>query len=153
MFARGFANALRLSLGEVVAELIRVYLPGLDEDAVADIMEEVLPTPEDRPLQVDHEELQAVLQGDACIFKERQDAATIPPAGPKEMEQDIAEHVAKLQQRAQHKRNTLKGEPPSERPAPTAATASADAWAAVLPAQIPTQHWSGKGGAWWTAEA
>ena len=59
-------------MGQLIAELIRHFLPGLDEEQIADLMEEVLPTSETTPLQVDTEELKAVLEGDAVIFEERQ---------------------------------------------------------------------------------
>ena len=57
-----------------MAELIQVCLPGADAEKIAAIMEEVLPTAEEAPLQVDSEELRAVLEGDAAIVQERRES-------------------------------------------------------------------------------
>jgi hypothetical protein len=146
-------------LGQLIAELIRFFLPGLDEEQIADLMEEVLPTSETTPLQVDTEELKAVLEGDAVIFEERQqrDREVDCPNGPRAMEFEIAEQAAKLRQVAQKKKLNKatqaavapEGRPDDHAGAPGSADNTTDTVATVVG---KSRHWTGKGGAHWTAQ-
>jgi hypothetical protein len=130
----------RLGLGQLVGELIRAFLPGLDEGQVADIMEEVVDPAETPPLQVDIEELRAVLEGDAVVLQERLGSATEPPSASKVMEREIAEHAVRLRGAARAKSTVA--QPPAANPP-----------AANPPESAPAAlHWTGKGGAHWTSQ-
>ena len=135
-------------MGQLIAELIRHFLPGLDEEQIADLMEEVLPTSETKPMQVDAEELRAVLEGDAVIYEEQQEGDF--PTGPKAMESEIAEQAAKLR-RAARKKNTSTSTQAAVAPEGQAADAPGSADDAP-DAVAKGQHWTGKGSARWTAE-
>ena len=127
---------LRLSLGQLIAELIQVCLPWADANKIAAIMEEVLPTAEEAPLEVDFEDLKAVLEGDAAILQERREKATDKTSNHATMEREIAEQAAQLR-RAGRVKSQAAGQPLAvKRDAPEAAIA----------------HWAGKGGAHWTAK-
>ena len=135
-----------MGLGQLIAELIRVLLPGLDEDEIADIMEDILTTPEDLPFQVDSEELSAVLEGDAVIFQERLHSALDRNSAQGRMEQEIAEQASKLRSRARAKKIQVVRTP--EQPA---AVAHQDVTAADVLIEHD-EHWTGKGGARWTSQ-
>lgn len=135
-----------MGLGALSALLIRKLVPGADEDTVADIMEEILPTPDDMPLHVDPEELEGVLQGDAQVFADRQRAAEELLPEPAAQEEEIAAEVRKLRAQA-HKR---KGEASA-----AAAAAAHRLRQAPLPATSMPEakcHWQGKGLTRWTRE-
>jgi hypothetical protein len=127
---------LRLSLGQLIAELIQVCLPGANADKIAAIMEEVLPTAEEAPLQVDSEELRAVLEGDAAIIQERRDKASDKTSSHATMEREIAEQAARLRREGRVKSQS------AGRPVTVELHTSAEA----------IGHWAGKGGARWTAK-
>lgn len=135
-------------MGQLIAELIRHFLPGLDEEQIADLMEEVLPTSETKPMPVNTEELRAVLEGDAVIYEEQQEGDF--PTGPKAMEAEIAEQAAKLRQAAR-KRNASTSTRAAVAPAGQAADAPGSA-ADPTDTVAKGHHWTGKGSAHWTAQ-
>ena len=139
---------IRLGLGQLIAELIRHFLPGLDEEQIADLMEEVLPTSETKPMQVDTEELRAVLEGDAVVYEEQREGDF--PTGPRAMESEIAEQAAKLR-RAARKKNTSTSTQAAVAPEGQAAAAPGSADDAT-DAVAKGHHWTGKGSAHWTAQ-
>lgn len=109
--------------------LIKKHMPGLDDDQVAAILEEVLPTPDETSLPIDASELRAVLGADAAILEARQEEIKDPASFRASMHQDIAEQAAKLRrQAAQAKGSQAARAPGTER------------------------HWTGKGGAHWSAD-
>jgi hypothetical protein len=127
---------LRLSLGQLIAELIQVCLPWADANKIAAIMEEVLPTAEEAPLQVDSEELKAALEGDAAIFQERREKATDKTSSHATVEREIAEQAAQLRRAGKVKSRAAGQHLAVEHDAPEAAIT----------------HWAGQGGAHWTAK-
>lgn len=135
----------RLGLGSLINELIHFFLPELEADQIADIMEEVLTTSEEQPLQVDAAELAAVLGGDAVIFEERQEDKTgSRTSGRTAMEQEIKEQAAHLRRSA---RSAFQAAAAPDKPVATAENA-----AAGIHSNAGVQYWTGKGGARWTAK-
>lgn len=134
-------------MGQLISELMRFFLPGLDEEEIADLMEEVLPTSEVEPLQIGAEELRAVLEGDAAVVEARQEHAADKSSGHAAMEQEIIEQAAQLRRAARSRK---------ARAAQASATSEQQAAVAPDPGVTPKlggQHWTGKGGAHWTAQA
>ena len=156
-----FDFILRLGLGELISKLIQEHVPGADEETVADIMEGLLPTPAEMPLQVDAEELRGVLQDDAILFEERQKAALQPGPEAAAQEQEIAEEVQKLRRRVQAKKEAIRKTTHSGSPHGPGASAAAGGASAAAGGAPPApqesaekgQHWQGKGHVSWQSEA
>ena len=134
-----------MGLGQLIAQLIRCLLPGLDEDSIADVMADILTTPEDLPFQVDSEELSAFLQCDAIIFQERLHSALDRNSVQGRMEQEIADQASKLHSIAPAK--TIQVVRTPEQPA---AVAHQDVTAADALIEHD-EHWTGKGRTRWTS--
>jgi hypothetical protein len=109
--------------------LIKKHLPGLDDDQIAAILEEVLPTPEETSIPIDASELRAVLGADAVILEARQEETKDPTSFRASMNQDIAEQAAKLRRKAAEAKGSQAARAPG-----------------------PERHWTGKGGAHWSSE-
>ena len=139
-----------MGLGQLISELIHHFLPGLDEEQIADLMEEVLPTSETKPLQVDAEELRAALEGDAAVYEERQQQEVDSSNGPRALAVEIAEQAAKLRHVARKKKTSTSTQA-AVAPEGTAADAPGPSDNATDTA-AKGQHWTGKGGARWTAQ-
>jgi hypothetical protein len=99
-------------------------------------------------MQVNTEELRAVLEGDAVIYEEQQEGDF--PTGHKAMELEIAEQAAKLR-RAARKKNTSTSTRSAVAPEGQAADASGSADDAT-DAVAKGHHWTGKGSAHWTVQ-
>ncbi len=117
-----------------MAELIQVCLPGTNADKIAAIMEEVLPTAEEAPLQVDSEELRAVLEGDAAIIQETRQS---------------------FRQEIQPCHNGWRGRSLSKLHGSVGVKSQAAGRPVTVELHTPAAaigHWAGKGGARWTAQ-
>lgn len=129
-------------------------MPGADDEEIANIMEEVLPSPEEMPLMVDAEELEALLEGDAAIVQEMQAKAIDSTSGDARIEEEIAQEAVKLRRNARLRR-AASAPGPGQRGSRGGPETEITEPRPLITHEIEQpriSYWRGKGGASWSPE-